>query len=182
MKTQIIIKRLRYIFLLPILVSCSNKPPEILKIEGSEYTLLTEEFVGWEERTQSYVNEPGGLSKTECFIVVNHPKKKPELLKLINEFNANTMNKDSIIKYSRGYLRVFYKGTNGTMEAYRRDRDDAFYNIDSYYMDKWHRNDKLMGISWGMNHEEQTFRIAYSVYGDIEYIFNASDDELFNLK
>ena len=182
MNTQVLKLRLKYIFLLFIFVSCSNEPPEILKIEGSEKISFIEKFAGWDDKVNAYRNERGGLTKEECFIVVNHPKNKSELIKFINEFNAETINKDTILKYNRGYRRVFYKKTHDTMEAYTKDINSTSRNIDFYYLDKWCRNDELIRITWSVDIKKQTFNLTYYIYDDYKYITNISEDELFNIK
>ena len=175
-------KRLRYVFLILVLTSCSNKPPEIVEFERAEVTGL-------------YY---GGFFKEERFIVFNHPKNQLELTKLINDFNRETMTKDSVLKYNKGYLRIFYKKTYNTMEAYNENKEEesTFFNIAAYddmekynsdrqnaiirSLEKYCRDAHLLSITW-IADNEQRISIHYYV-NDYKTIRNVSDDELFNLK
>ena len=199
MKTQILKQRLRYVFLILVLTSCSNKPPEIVEFERAEKAYHREKFVGWDDKYKAYRSDPGGFFKEERFIVFNHPKNRSELIQLINDFNRTTMTKDSVLKYNRGYRRIFYKKTYNTMEAYNEDKAEKslFFDIASCDdMENHNRNRKdlilglldgesnnahLLFITWGAD-SEQRIDIVYYVYDDFKIISNVSDDELFNLK
>jgi len=200
MNTQIRKQRWRYLFLALICTSCSNPPPEILKIEHAEKILYTEKFEGYsyvgKGQDSAYVKRREGFFKEEHFIVFNHPKNTSELTELINDFNRKTMPKDTILKYNRGYLRVFYKETRCTMEVYSRGNDtvgiSAFDDVGKYY--EYVRNSRigvleehcytearLARIHWSVD-SEQCVGITYYIYDDFRILNNVSDDELFNIK
>jgi len=124
MKTQILKQSVIYVLL--VLTSCSNEPPEIIEFE----------------RAENVYPYYGGFYKEEHFIVLNHPKNHLEVIELINDFNRKTMTKDSILKY-KSYIRFFYKKTRDTMEIYNEDKaeESIFRNIAAYDdMEKYNKD------------------------------------------
>jgi hypothetical protein len=200
---MVIKQQLGYLFLVLIFTSCvisspENKLPQIVEIPGTSNII-------------DNIERFGGLLKDEYFIIFDNPKENSTgLLELINDFNQKTLSIDTLLKY-RSFTRYFYKKTECTMEVYiegkewtvrgivsdnepnlsNSERSRVLYKLEKYWCGN---RAELVSISWNVDSEQSvsvSYRIATRAWRQTwryehrfrnGWIFDASDDELFNLK
>ena len=78
------------------------------------------EFIRSEKRVQTFHYE-GRYDYLDIVFIVNPPDKWADLVKLIDDYNSKTVNKDKVINSFDAFDRVFYRETRRTPRDFEDD-------------------------------------------------------------